>query len=91
MVLSIAALLLVFAGVIGAGSMVAVFAYFLHRLRSIESGGGGDSRLLVEQVNRIREELITVQEEMSSLNERFDFTEKLLMSGDSEDESEGSG
>lgn len=92
MVLSFATLLLVFAGVIGAGSMVAVFAYFLNRIRLIESGstGGSSPHHLVEQVNRIREELLTVQEEMSSFTERLDFTEKLLMSGDEADESESS-
>lgn len=92
MVLSFATLLLVLVGVIGAGSMVAVFAYVLNRFRMLESGGGGggDARLLVEQVGRLAEELLTVQEEMSSLNERLDFTENLLMSGERVDESEDS-
>jgi hypothetical protein len=38
----------------------------------------------------MREELLTVQEEMSALSERLDFTEKLLMSGDDVAVSDGS-
>lgn len=91
MVLSFATLLLVFAAVLGSGVIVAAFAYFLNRIRLIEAGGSrGDSRQLVEQVNRLREELLTVQEEMSSLTERLDFTENLLMSGEDADGPESS-
>jgi hypothetical protein len=91
--MSLVTLFIIFAAVVGSGSMVAVFAYALSRFRRIESGyaGSGGSDLLVEQVSRIREELLTVQEEMSALTERLDFTEKLLMSGDDADPVDGSG
>jgi hypothetical protein len=81
--------MIVFAAVIGSSLLVAVFAYFLNRIRHLESGGLSDSGSgqLVGQVHRLREELLTVQEEMSSLTERLDFTEKLLMSGDDADDS----
>ena len=88
--MSILALFIIFAAVIGSASMVGVFAYLLSRIRQLESGTSGDrgSGMLVEQVARLREELLTVQEEMSSFTERLDFTEKLLMSGNDEDDAE---
>jgi hypothetical protein len=87
--LSIVTLFIIFAAVIGSTSLVGALAYFLYRIRRLESrnAGGPGSGHLVEQVNRIREELLTVQEEMSSLTERLDFTEKLLMPGEDGDES----
>jgi outer membrane murein-binding lipoprotein Lpp len=81
---SLTALFIIFAAVIGSASMVAIFAYFLHRIRQIESGTGDDasSHQLSGDVRQMREELVAVQEEMSALTERLDFTEKLLMRGD---------
>ena len=74
---------IIFAAVIGSASMVAIFAYFLHRIRQIESGTGDEGpRELSDQVSQMREDLLAVQEEMSALTERLDFTEKLLMRGD---------
>ena len=85
--MSIIFLFIMFAGIIGSGAMVATVAYLLNRIRQLESGTSGDagSHQLVEQVNRLREELLTVQEEMSSLSERVDFTDKLLLSGADDD------
>jgi len=88
--MSLVVLFIIFAAVIGSAAMVGVLAYLLNRIRQLESGssGGTGSGQLVEQVNRLREELLTVQEEMSSFTERLDFTEKLLMSGDEADDSD---
>ena len=84
MISSLTALFIIFAAVIGSAAMVGILAYFLHRIRQIETGtaAGAGSKQLVDQVDGMREELTTVQEEMSALSERLDFTEKLLMRGD---------
>lgn len=87
MISSLTALFIIFAAVIGSAAMVSVFAYFLHRLRQIETGTGGKagSHQLADQVNLMGEELLAVQDELAALSERLDFTEKLLMSGDEAD------
>ncbi len=92
MISSLTALLIIFAAVIGSAAMVGIFAYFLFRLRQIEAGTTGEagSQQLADQVNLMREELLTVQDEMSALTERLDFTEKLLTSGEDADTSDGS-
>ena len=84
MISSLTALFIVFAAVIGSTAMMGILAYLLHRIRQIEAGTTGDEGIhqLVGQVNGMREELLTVQDEVSALSERLDFTEKLLMSGD---------
>jgi Skp family chaperone for outer membrane proteins len=81
---SLTALFIIFAAVIGSASMVGIIAYFMHRMRQLEAGTTGEagSHQLVDEVSGMREELVTVQEEMSALSERLDFTEKLLMRGD---------
>ncbi len=84
MISSLTALFIVFAAVIGSAAMVGIIAYFLHRIRQIETRSTGEagSRQLFDHVNEMREELLTVQAEVSALSERLDFTEKLLMRGD---------
>ena len=91
--MTIAALMIIFAAVIGSTAMVGIFAYLFHRLSQIESGttDAAGSRQLDERVNLMQEELLSLQTEMSALAERLDFTEKLLMSGEdsgTSDESE---
>ena len=60
---------------------LAAFQHPAPSLAQIEAGIGSqaDERSLAAQVERLREELMTVQEEVSGLSERLDFTEKLLM------------
>jgi hypothetical protein len=81
---SLTALFIIFAAVIGSTALVSVLAYLLHRLRRIEAGSAGEagSDHMLGQVNRIQEELLTIQDELASLSERLDFTERLLMRGD---------
>ena len=83
MISSLTALFIIFAAVIGSASLVGIFAYFLHRIRQIEAGtaSGAGSHELSDQVSQMREDLLAVQDEMSALTERLDFTEKLLMRG----------
>jgi hypothetical protein len=81
---SFATLFLVLVAVIGSTSMMGVLAYLFHRIRLIEAKSSGESgsQQLIEQLVVMEEELRAVQGEMTSLTERLDFTEKLLMSGD---------
>ena len=92
MISGLAALLIVLTAVIGSTAMMGILAYFFHRIRQIEAKTTGEagSHQLVDQVDAMQEELLTVQEEMLALSERLDFTEKLLMSGGDAVASEGS-
>ena len=92
MISSLTALFIIFAAVIGSTAMMGILGYLLHRIRQIEARASGDAGIhqLVGQVNGMREELLTVQDEVSALSERLDFTEKLLMSGDDAAASDGS-
>jgi hypothetical protein len=87
--MSLAALFILLAALIGTTAMVGVFAFLFHRVRRIEDGREAGPYRLAEQVQRLEEELLSVQTEMSALSERLDFTEKLLMSGDDEAASDG--
>ncbi len=84
--ISLVALLIIFAAVIGSTAMMGILFYFLNRIRQLEGRATGDLPTggLSEQLSRIQEDLFLAQEELSRLTERMDFTEKLLMSGDEE-------
>ena len=93
MAIGLVALLLIFAAVIGSAAMVGTIAYLLHRIRVIEghSLGGDGSPQLLNRVNELGDDLFAMQEQISAMTERLDFTEKLLMGGDDEPDSTGSG
>ncbi len=78
--MSLTALLIVFAAVLGSSVMMAVFAWVFMRIRSLESGGGGRSDIerLTEEVDGLRAELQATHSDISDLTERLDFTERLL-------------
>lgn len=80
----------IFATVIGSAAMVGIVGYLLHRLRKIEdnSVGGGGSPQLLDRVNELGDDLFAMQEQISAMTERLDFTEKLLMGGDDESDSD---
>ena len=84
MISSLTALFIIFAAVIGSTAMIGIFSYFLNRIRQLEAKSSGDagSDRLAGQMDAVREELMTLQNEMSALSERVDFTEKLLTSGE---------
>jgi len=81
---SLTALFIVFAAVIGSSAMIGMIAYFLHRLRRIEVGSANEAGAhpLADHLADIQDELRAVQEDVSALSERLDFTEKLLMQSD---------
>ena len=75
-------LLILIAAIIGSGSMVGILAWMASRIRALESH---DSSLLLEQIEVLRSELEAVGHSVASLEERTDFTEKLLTSGSGSD------
>ena len=78
--MSFSILFLVLIAVVGSGSMVAILGLMRNRIRQIE--GGRDNRWeldkISQQLDAVRDQLFSVEEEMARLNERVDFTEKLL-------------
>ncbi len=77
---SIAAILVIIAAVVGTGTMVAFFAFLLNRIREVERGR--EPAMLADQVQAIREQLLDVQDQITALQERVDFTDKLLTGGE---------
>lgn len=84
MVVSIGAVLVILAAVLGSSVLMAVFALLWYRLRKLESGNVGASELLRlgEEVDGLRAELQATHADISDLSERLDFTERLLSPGD---------
>lgn len=81
--ISFAALLIIFAVVMGSAAMAGVIAYLLHRIRQVEGrtlGEAGPGRILGE-VHGLREDILRLEEEVASLTERVEFTDKLLLRG----------
>ena len=81
MITSLTALILIIVAVAGSTAMVGIIAYLLHRIGRVEAGPNGDARLL-EQIDAQRLELAELQDEVASLTERLDFTERLLAKGE---------
>ncbi len=76
-------LLLILIAALGSGAMVALLAWFYQRIKQLEGGrnGGSDWTLISEQLDVVRDQLSAMDDEMTRLNERVDFTEKLLEPG----------
>ena len=81
--MSILALMLILVAALGSGSLVAIFAWFYQRMKQLEGGRNDDSELALisEQLDVVRDQLGAMDDEMTRLNERVDFTEKLLEPG----------
>jgi hypothetical protein len=86
MAISLLALFIIFAVVIGGVATVGILAYLFSRLRQLEGGASNETspRQLSDQMSGLTEELMALQEEVANLSERLDFTEKLLTGGDRE-------
>lgn len=84
MISSLVALLIIFAAVLGSATMVGILAYFLHRIRRLESADTRQAAIegMIDEMEAMRTELLTAQNEMLALTERLDFTERLLGSPD---------
>lgn len=64
----------------GSSIMVAVLAWMLNRIRQLEGGQESRTELadISQQLDALRDHVLSVEDEMTRLNERVDFTEKLL-------------
>ncbi len=84
--MSILALMLMLIAALGSGALVAIFAWFYQRMKQLEGGrnDGSDWTLISEQLDVVRDQLSAMDDEMTRLNERVDFTEKLLEPGPKE-------
>lgn len=71
-------LLLLFAVVGGSAGMAGMFGWILHRLSRLESGLPDDTNRLLAENNALRDQVESLQSAMTALDERVDFTEKLL-------------
>ena len=81
---SVVELLILLAAVGGSGAMVGFLGWLLHRVKRLESvsrADNADVERVMEQVDALREQLMTVHDEMGELNERVDFAERLLTRG----------
>ena len=89
---SVATVLIIFAAAAGSGTMVAIIAWFLNRLRSLESGAlsGHELQRLSSELDDLRADLLATHSEVKDLSERLDFTERLLSTGRDEKERERS-
>ena len=78
--MSIAILILMLLAVVGGGTMVAILGWITSRMKQLESRPGDRSELgiISQQMDVLRDQLFAVEDEMAKLNERVDFTEKLL-------------
>ena len=84
--MGIVALLLILIAALGSGAMVAIIAWFYQRMKQIEGARNDGSELarISEQLDGVRDQLAAMDDEMTRLNERVDFTEKLLGPGPEE-------
>jgi len=92
MALSFLALFIILAAALGSAAVIGFLGYLFSRLRRLE-GGAFDRPgpyQLSDQVTGMAEEILALQEEVSNLSERLEFTEKLLMGGRKDSTSEGS-
>jgi len=78
--MSFAFLFLILIVVCGSSTMVAVLGWMWNRIRQLESGQENHSELadISRQLQTLGDQLLGIEDEMSRLNERVDFTEKLL-------------
>lgn len=74
MILELPVLLLIFAAVVGAGSMAGVLGWMFHRLSRIEGGAGGDGPALASLEADFKE----LGSQLQLLEERVTFSERLL-------------
>ena len=77
---NLAILVLIMVAVICSGSVVAIVGGLLNRIKQVE-GRREDASDLAEisrQLDAVRDQIFSVEDEMTRLTERVDFTEKLL-------------
>ena len=78
--MTVAFLFLIPIAVSGSSIMLAVLGWMLNRIRQLEGGQESRTELadISQQLDALRDHVLSVEDEMTRLNERVDFTEKLL-------------
>lgn len=71
-------LIVLIAAVIGSAGFVAVFAWFHQRISRLEDGSPGDVRRLLAENASLHEQVEAMRSRLGALDERVDFTEKLI-------------
>ena len=75
--MSLEYVLVLLAAVVGSGSMVGVGMWLYYRVKRLE-GENRDLLTLDTQVGEVHEQLDQLQGQLAELNERMDFTERIL-------------
>lgn len=81
---TVAELMILLAAVGGSGTMVGFLGWLLYRVKRLEGRAGAgntDVERLIEQVDVLHEQLVSVRAELGELSERVDFAERLLTRG----------
>jgi hypothetical protein len=76
--MTIAFLMVLILAVIGSAGMVGVFAWIHQRISRIEGGSPVELKRLLSENATLHEQVETLRSELRGLDERVDFTEKLL-------------
>lgn len=78
--MAITALVMILILAAGSGTMLAILGWMWHRISKLEGGREDRSELgnIHEQLDALRDQVFSVEDDMTKLNERVDFTEKLL-------------
>ncbi len=86
--ISIAAVLILLAAVLGSGFMAAVLVSLWHRVRRLEAGDGASSALdqVSGRLELMLDQVQGIADDIDLLRERLDFTERLLSEGRPRDE-----
>lgn len=70
-------LMVLLAAVVGSGAMTGIGVWFYHRMRRLERENS-DYALLADRLDELRTQLQDTRDEMGSLHERVDFSERVL-------------
>jgi len=76
-------LLTILIGTLGmlSGGLIGLKMFLNYRVRRLEASRGGDSPQVEEAVQALRDEVYVLRNELGEVQERLDFTERLLTRG----------
>ena len=78
-------LILIFGVIVSIGGFI-LAGQWIQAKHSEGGGGGRETKRLGESLDSVREELRTLQDEVSGLSERLEFTERLLAPPDADED-----
>lgn len=89
--ISIVAILIIIAAVVGSAFMTGALLTLWQRIRRLESGGAPPNSLdqASRQLDLLLEQMQSVADDMGELRERMDFTERLLVEGKTRGDADG--